>query len=149
MTFTQFGKEQEVVVVGGNEHVLDKILPFGFTTSGSAASTALLSVFCYGSTLDISGMRNRDDDLLIRNNIFHIDLTVFKSDFSTAFITIFLLYLEQLIPDDAALKFYTIQDSLQPLYKGHGLFVFLPDFISFKTRKLLQPHFKDGLGLNL
>ena len=75
---TLFGKEEQVVVVGGHVEVFDEILIAGATALGALAATVLDLVFCQQRALDVTQVGDGDDHLFVGNGILHAELRSVK-----------------------------------------------------------------------
>ena len=79
------------------------------TASRSSTTSTLLTIFSYRGTFDVTAVGNSDNNLLVGNNVFDVDISFFKSDFRSSLIPIPLFDFIQLCFDNFPLQLCTIQ----------------------------------------
>ena len=100
---TEACEDHEVVMGGSNVDVFERIaFPFHIEASNALASPFLLTEGIDWHALNVIVFRDRDDDGLIWNEVFHLELAFGCDDLSSALAFVVLAELFELFLDDAA-----------------------------------------------
>ncbi|MNI10344.1 hypothetical protein D3C73_634510 [compost metagenome] len=124
-----------------------EVLVFGIHPHNAAASALLAAIGADRQTLNISGMRNSDDNLFTRNQILIQDAFFSNRDFCTAVIRIPVTDLLELIADNLQYEMLISQNLTVLSNLGQQLIIFVLNFFTFQAGQTLHPHIKDGLCL--
>ena len=84
----------------GDEQIVDKVLVFDLGCGTSAATAFLRLVDIDRLCLGVAAVRQRDDDLLARDQIFNAEIAVILNDFGAALIAKCLSDFCKLIPNN-------------------------------------------------
>src|SRR4029079_6917464 len=102
--------------------------------AGGLAAAALRAVLVDARALGVSAARDRDDDLLLRDEVLHRHVAVERDDARTAFVAVLVDERAALVPDDRALTLGRGQDRVVVVDERHQLFVPVDDLLSFQGR---------------
>ena len=143
------GDEQDIIVGGTDEHLLHDVF-FLAGHAGNAAAAALLGLIGgLELALDIAGLGQGIDALLLGNEVFDVHFAVHGLDLGAALVTEALLHLQQLILDDFQHTGVVGQDVLPiPDLSLQSTQLFL-DLQDLQTGQTAQLQFHDGVGLRV
>ena len=144
-----FGKEQQVVVVGGHVEVFDEVLVAGAAATGALTTAVLHLVLGQRRALDVAEVRDGDDHLLVGDGVLHAELGRAVLDGRTALVTEAFLDVLQLVLDDAHAQVHVVEHVVEVGDELHQLVVLVLQFLAFHAGELAQTHLHDGLGLDL
>ena len=94
------GEEQEEIVRVGDEEVLDEVALFGVRPADAASAAALGFVGVDGQALDVTLVRNGDDDIFLRDQLVHVELADLAGDLGAAVVAVLFLHLRRVLADD-------------------------------------------------
>ena len=89
VALTLFGEEEQVVVVGGREDVLDEVGVAGGGAFRALASPTLHAVFGQRGALDVTKVRDGDNHGVVGDDVFHAELTCGRHNLGAAGVAIF------------------------------------------------------------
>src|SRR3712207_2465202 len=95
------GEEQEVVVARAHEEVLDVVALLHVHPGHAAAAAVLRAVRVQREPLDVAGLRDRDDHLLVGDQVLDVEVVLGEGDDRAALVLEALGDLEQLGLDEA------------------------------------------------
>ena len=98
--FTERREEQQIVVRGAYEHILDEIFVFGFVRCNALATATLSLTFFNAQPLDVAEMRHRNDDVFSFDKICFADIRVIGRNFGFSRRGIPVFYIEQVVFDN-------------------------------------------------
>src|SRR6185295_18573534 len=97
---------------GGREQLVDVVVVTGTTSTHSLAATTLATERVGRDRLDVALARQDDDDLLVVDEIEHVDLAHVGRELRAALVGVLALELEQLILDDLVELGLALEDRL-------------------------------------
>ena len=141
------GEKEHVLMSTGDKHLFDDIVFFQAHARDALAAALLSTIGSHGNTLDVTGMGDGDDHILVGNEVLYIEIALRRCDLGAALIA-------KLAGDLAHLLFNHTQNLLlmgkKVLVVGNGAaqtVQFFLDLIALKTGQATQLHLKDGGGL--
>ena len=140
-------KEEHAVMRGGHEQVFHEVFLAGGHAGDALSSAFLGAVGVDGDSLDVSGVADRDDAGLVRDQVQNVDIVLRNRDFGPSLVTVAFLQIGQLVLDQIVDLFRVAQQVLQVGDQLLQLFVFGLDLFAFQPRELVESHFENGLGL--
>ncbi len=145
--FAALRKEHQRAVHVGDVDVLDEIFVAGGAALGADAAAALRAVFGQRGTLDVAEVRDRDDNVLIRVEVFRVEIFRGGSDLGAARVAVFFLEVAELVLDDAQLHLFAAEHLLVVGDQFLKLVVFGLELVAFQSGELAETHLYDGVGL--
>ena len=143
------GEEQDVVVGGGGEHVHHAVLVPGGDALLAHAALGLGGVLADGGALDITGLSQSKDALLLLDQVLDIDLVLHVLDLGDAVVAVLVADGSQLILQHAAQHILVGQQLLEVGNLGFQIGVLLLQLLAVQTLKCFQAHIQNGLCLDL
>ena len=98
--FAAVGEEQNVIVGGGDEHILHKVLILAGDAGNAPAAAALGTVDLHRLALDVAAVGKGDDRLLLGDEVLDIHLAADRFDVGAAVVPEFIPDGGQLGADD-------------------------------------------------
>ena len=142
-------EDEQPIVVGRREDLLDEILVAGDGPLGPHSTAGLLLVFVEAGSLDVAGVADGDDHLLVRNHVLDAQFGTGEFDAGAALVAELLLHFQELVLDDAHAEGLVLQDGLESADQLHQLIVLGAQFVALESGQLLEAHVEDGPGLDL
>ena len=118
-----------------------------FIAKPPGASTTLLAVGGDGRALEVAGVRDRDRNLFIRNEIFELKLGGLVDDLGAAGVAVLVANLGELLDDDLAELGRRRKDGLVFGDVVADLGEFLEELVNRKLREAVELQFEDGVDL--
>ena len=143
------GKEENIIVGGGDEHILHKVLILAGHAGNAPAAAALGAVYLHRLALDVAAVGKGDDRLLLGDEVFNIHLAAHRLDSGAAVIA-------ELIPDGGQLGANDIIDhgrraenflQVFHLFQDSGQLIL--DLDALHAGKLSQTHGHNGGSLQI
>ena len=103
-----FGKEQQVVVVGAGEDMLDEVGVAGRRAFGALASPTLAAVFTQRGTFHVAEMRDGDHHGVVGDHILDAELASSGNDLGAALVTIFIFDFGKFVFDNLELHVHIL-----------------------------------------
>ena len=103
-----FGEEQQVVVVGAGEDVLDEVGVACGGAFGALASPTLSAVFSQRRALHVTEVRDGDHHGVVGDHVLDAELACGGNDLGTALVAIFILDFGKFVLDDLELHFHIL-----------------------------------------
>ena len=100
-------------------------------------------------SFDVPGVRDRDDDFLLGDQIFETELGLFLHNLRLAVVLVFFTELGQLVLDDRPHQRFARQHRLEIFNPLQHLLVFLDEFSALELRQPLEAHVEDGICLEV
>src|SRR5256885_16778975 len=113
---------------------------FPYSTLFRSAAAPLAPVRLDVRPLDVARARDRDDHLLVGQEVLDRQLGRLGEDLGAPDVAVLLLELEQLLPDDAHELRVGGQDALELLDEPQRLLVLLDHLVALELREALEPH---------
>ena len=141
------GEEENVIVRGGHEEVLDPILFLGGLSLHAAAAAALFFEAGNREALDVAAVGDGDHHVFLRDQVFDGDFAGVVHDFGAALVAEFVAQLDQFLlhhihPLDArADEFGQEGDALGQLLD------FVQQLLALEAGEPREPHIENGFGL--
>ena len=149
-------EENEVIVRAGGEEMLDEVSFLGLVLSLSGghadnpfASAALGAVGAHGSTLDEALVGDGDDATLIGDEVLDGDLSLLGDEFGEARAGVLLFDRLEFVLDDGKNSVLTGENIEQVLDGLEEFLVLGVELVTLESGELVEPQFKDGIGLEL
>ena len=143
------GEEQVVVVGVRQEHFRrDVLITAGHARDASAAS-ALGFVGVMRQTLDVTELGHRDDAILLRDEVFDIDLAGDGADLGTSGVAVFIADLKRLFLDDRQALIFAFDDLVIFFDLGGERGDLVLDLRLLHVGQLTQSHADDRLSLDI
>ena len=144
----QLREEQQVLVRGGHEQVLRKVVLLRDGPTRAGPAPALGPVLVEIGALDVAFARDGDDHRLVGNHVLGREIAALVVDFGAAAVAVPLPDIFQLGFDDAALQYVRIEHRFQVVDKLHQLVVLGHNLVALQAGEALQAHIENGAGLN-
>ena len=144
------GEEQRPVVGVGGEQVLDRVLLAGDVADDPLAAAMLAAVGRDRLALDVAAAADRDDDVLVGDQVLvgHLAAGV-VDDPRAALAGVLALQLGELVLDDREDAGRVGEDVLELGDELDDREVLLLDLLALEGREAGEPHVEDRLGLEL
>ena len=97
---------------GTNEQFFDEILLFRLMSGNAHAAAALCLIFGDRLPLDVPGVRHRNDNFFLFNEVFHVDFAVVVGKLRLALARIIVAYRAQVGFDDVQNALFVGEDIL-------------------------------------
>ncbi len=145
------GEEEQVVVGRGDEEVLDVVLVFQLHAHDADAAAPLLPVRRDGQALHVAGARDRDDHVLLGDQVLELELLLGGGDLGAPVVAaaVDLLDLEQLLADERVDAGRVAEDRTKlgdPLLEVGELVL---DLLAREPGEAREPKVEDRLRLDL
>ncbi len=143
------GEEQHMIVGGGNDHGLDKVLLLEVLGVDASAAPALGAVGVHGHPLDVALAGQGEGAGLLLNEILNVQLVLDLLDLGFALVTELVPDGNQLLPEQGShlgrirQKLLVVPDPL------HKLIILILEFLPIQALQRLQTHIQNGLCLNI
>ena len=142
-------EEQQVVVRRAHEEVLDVVVVLEVHAGDADPAAALLAVGRERQRLDVAGVRDRDDHLLVGDQVLDVEVVLGRRDDRAPLVAVALRDLEQLLLDQAE-DLLLVAEQLAQLADPLDLVgVLALDRVGLERGQLLQPQLEDRLGLDV
>ena len=142
-------EDEQPIVVGRREDLLDEILITGDGPLGPHPTTGLFLVFVEAGPLDVAGVADGDHHLLVRNHVLDAQLGAGELNAGTALVAKLLLDLEQLVLDDGHPQPLVLENGLQSTNQLHQFIVLCTELVPLESGQLLEAHVENGPRLQL
>ena len=142
-------EEQHVGMGGRHEQVLNEVVVLQVHTLHAFAAALLLAIGSDRETLDVACLRNRDDHLLVGDQIFDVQLFCLVGNTRFARRTELLLDLQHFLFDDFVHQAFVREDATVIVDALAQLSQLFFDLFAFQAREATQAHLKNGLCLLL
>ena len=133
----------------GDEEVVDDVVLTQRGPADALAAAVLGAVGVGAGALGVAGAGDRDDDVLLGDEVLHAHLAVEGHDPGAALVAVLLDDLGQLVGDDAPLALRGGDDLAQVLDPGAQLLGLLLDLEALQGGQTAQLEGEDRLGLGL
>ena len=143
------GEEQQVRVGRGDEQVLDVVVVLERRATKSLAPAPLGAVRRDGQSLDVSAARDRDNHLLLGDEVLKVDLALARDDFRTSFVGEPFPKCEDLLPDDGHDPGFVTENGPQARDLHLELLMLVADGVAFELGEPLQAQVEDRARLHL
>src|SRR5205823_443762 len=124
------GEEQQKGVGRGDEQVRDDVLLLRLHARHALAAAPLAPIGLDVRPLDVARARDRDDHLLVGEQVLDRELGRLGDDLGPARVAVLLLDREQVLADDRHQLRLGREDALELLDEGEGLLVLLDDLVA-------------------
>src|SRR5690606_35362920 len=142
-------EDQDVGVRVGHEQVTHDVLVARLHADQALAAAALLPVLVERRPLDVAGIRRRDHDVFVGDEILDAEVAAILDDVGPARVAELLLHLPQFVDDDLHQQLVVRQDLAEPRNRPLQLLELVEDLLPLGARQPLQLHVENGLRLNL
>ena len=133
---------------GGHKHLLHKVLVAGCHTRHPTAAALLLAIGVQVQPLDVAGVGNGNNHILLGNQIFLIQRrALLAHNRGAAFVAEFIFNLHQLLLDNAQHHPLAGKHLLQISNSFNQLGIFRVNFAVLQTGQRPQTHFQNGRRL--
>ena len=129
--------------------MLYEVLVLGGAAFGAHAAAVLKTVFRQRGTLDIAGVGNGDDHVLVGVEILGVEFIGRRYDLGPAGISVFFLEFLSLLLDKGILQGLVGQKCGELLDQSHHCIIVGTQLLTVHTGELSQTHFHDSTGLYL
>ena len=144
------GEEQQPVVGRGDEEVLDHVVGAQLRALHALAATVLLAVVVAARPLDVAVAGDRDDHLLLGDEVFDRDVAVEAvEDLGAAVVAEAVNDRGELVADDRALARGRRQDVVVVGDARFEFLRFVDDLLTLEGRETTQLHVEDRLRLDI
>ncbi|SKY15476.1 Uncharacterised protein [Mycobacteroides abscessus subsp. abscessus] len=142
-------EEQDPVVGGAHEEVLDDVVLLEPGTLHTLAATPLAAVQVGLRALGIPGLGDGDDDVFARDEILVGDVAVCRDDLRSTLVAELLDDHLEFVAHDGALTLRLLEDVLEIGDLELDLGQLVDDLLALECRQTTQLHRKNGVGLDL
>ena len=146
---TLVGEEEHVVMRRGDEELLDEVVFLELDATHTLAAALLLAVGGNGQALDVAAARDRDDHVLVGDEVLDVEVTRLVGDLGTTLVGIAALDLEHLVADDLLDEALVTQDALVIGDLLAQLGEFGLDLLALESGQTAQAHLEDVICLDL
>ena len=129
--------------------MLDVVVLLGVHPHHADPAAALDAVGGDRQPLDVAGARDRDDHVLLGDQLLEVDLALGRQDLGAAVVAELLAHLLELLADDGHQPGLVGQDAAQLGDALHQVGVLALDALALEAGQRAQAHVEDGLGLDL
>ena len=143
------GEEEQEVVRRAHEEVLDVVAVLHVHPGHAHAAAVLLAVGGQRQRLDVAGLRDRDDHLLVGDQVLDVDLVLGGRDLRAAIVGEALGDLAQLLLDEAQHARLVAEDRAQLLDALDDVGVLVADLVGLQRGQLRQAQVEDRRRLQL
>jgi hypothetical protein len=142
-------EEEEGVVGGGDEEVLDEVPLLRVRPDDALPAAFLLPVAPEGHALDVAGVGEDDDLLLLGDEVLDVELLgLGDDDLGAPRVAVLLLHLEAVLADDVEQDGLVAEDGLVAGDLLAEALEVVADLVLLEAGQALQSHLEDGLGLD-
>ena len=131
----------------GHEQVVDVVVVLEVDALRAFAAAFLRTVRGDRQALDVAGLRDGDDHVLVGDEVLDVDLGRFLADLGAARGCETLFDLEHLLFDDAAQEHAVLEHALEVGDALLELVQLVLDLLALQADQTAQAHLEDGLGL--
>ena len=142
------GEEQQVVVRGAHEQVLDEVAVLHVHARHAAPAALLLAVGGERQRLDVAGLRDRDHHLLVGDQVLDVDLVLGVADLRAPLVAEALGDLRELLLDDGQHAALVAEDRAQLGDPLAHVGVLLFDAVGLERGQLRQAQVEDRRRLD-
>ena len=143
------GEEQQPVVVGRGDEVLDHVVAAQGRAAHALAAALLEAVLLAQGPLGVAAAGDRDDQLLVGDEVLHREVPVGGDDLRTPLVAVLVDDLGELVHDDLPLARLVGQDVLEVGDDQLELGEPVHDLLALEGGEAAQLHLEDGVGLHL
>ena len=140
-------KEQQEVVRGRDEHVLDEVFFAGRRPHDAFAPAALRAVLLHRVPLNVAGVGDGDHDVFLDDQVRVRRVAAVRQNFRPPGVAEPFAHVDQFLPDDPVDLARAGQNALQFGDGRLGFGVLGQDLLAFELRQPLQPHVQNSLRL--
>src|SRR5262245_2182384 len=133
-------EKEQIRVRGGDEELRDDVLFLRLHAGHALAAAALTPIRLDVGALDVAGARDRDDHLLVGQQVLDRQLGGLGQDLGAPRVAVLVLDRDQLRSDDRHQLRVGGQDALELLDERQGLLVLLDHLVALELGQALQPH---------
>ena len=141
------GEAQQRVVRVGDEQLVDEVLVLDAGGSLAAAAAALRLVIGHGLRLGVAAMRQRDDDVFRRNQIFGGEILVIDENFGAALVAEGVADVFELVADHFEQPLRARQNVRQVPDLHEQFLELLENLVLLEPRQPVEAHLENRLGL--
>ena len=145
----EVGEEEQPVVRGRGEEVVDHVLAAQRGPAHALAAAPLRAVRVDPGALGVAATGDRDDDVLLGDEVLHRHVTVERHDLRAPVVAELPDDLGELLGDDVALATRLGEDVGEVEDHRLELVVVVDDLLALEGGQAAQLHVEDGLGLHL
>ena len=127
--------------------MLYEVVVTGCTSLHTDTATSLCLEFGQRSTLDVTHVTQRNDNLIIGIEVLCIEFFCAGHNLSLTFVSELILHFFQFVLDYLAAEFIVSKNLIVVLYLLLQLVIFCMQFFLLQTCELAQAHINNGLGL--
>ena len=146
---TLVGEEQQPVVRAGEEEVVHYVVFAQTSALDSLAAAMLRAVFVDLRALDEAAVRHSDDDVLIGDEVFHVDFAGIRQDAGATVVTVLFDDFVEFVTHDRALAFLAGEDVVVVGDLALQFLVLVQDLLAFEGCETAQLHGEDGVRLHI
>ena len=132
-----------------HQDLVDIILLKSLYPLDSLASAVLAAEIVIAHPLDITELCNRDDHVLLLDQIFRIKIIHVYADLRPAVVPVFIGNNDQFLPDHSKKKVLIRKDRLQLFDRLHQSVILRLDLASFQTCQGTETHIDNRLRLHV
>ena len=143
------GEHQKPVVGGGREDLGDDVVGLQGGSDHSAPTAPLPPVRLDGQSLHVAATADRDDDVLVLDEVFFGELPLRGSDLRAPGVRVLPPDLQQLLLDHTEDRLGVLQEGLQPANGGEELLVLVLELLPLQPGQATKRHVQDVVGLDL
>src|SRR5262249_24545805 len=140
-------EEQQVRVGGRGEQVGHVVVVTQVAALHAAAAPALAPEGVGGDGLDVTLLRENDDDLFVLDQIQGVELAGVDGDPGPTLSAVAIAYLSELVLDHRAQLLLAAEDRLELLNAVPQLAHLVPQFLTLQLRQPPELHIEDEVGL--
>src|SRR5581483_11134138 len=142
------GEEEDVVVRVADEEVADGVLLAGDHAGDAFAAAALQAVALEGHALDVAAVGDRDDGLLVGDEVLLGDvLGAGVDDLGAALVAVLLLELHHVVADQVVDLARALEEVLEVVDALDQLLELVLDLVAFEAGEAAELEVEDGLRL--
>ena len=130
------------------EEVFKKITFLGGAAADSLAAATLLAIRIHIRALDVPRAGDRDDDGLIRDQLFQTEVADRFDDFGASQAGVLSFELLKIRANDVQNEVLVAQNGFVPFNLYHELGIVIREFFDLQPGQSLELHGQDGAGLN-
>ena len=143
------GEEQQPVVVGRRDEVLDDVVPAQGRAAHALPAALLGAVLVAQGSLGVAAAGDRDDQLLVGDQVLHREVAVGRDDLGTALVAVLVDDPGELLADDLPLARLVGEDVLEVGDLELDPRQVVDDLLALQRRETPQLHVEDRVGLDL
>ena len=142
-------EEQEVVVRRAHEEVLDVVVLLEVHARDADPAPALLAVRGQRQRLDVAGVRDGDDHLLVGDQVLDVEVVLGRRDQRAPLVAVALGDLEELLLDQPEHRVLVAEQLAQLADPLHLVGVLALDRVGLERGELREAQLEDRLGLDV